>query len=348
MLRSTFARACAVYLLAVLLVACGGGGGGGGGSGGGGSGSGGDSAAPAPTTLAVSVPVLALAVSGRERVVTVTNRGSVDAVALQYRATPALPIGTTLSSDCTVLLPGGSCRITVTPGAVPTAREGAAPAPVVLSVAGTNSNTVTTDLHVLAHGSVHQAGHVFALDDTTPNTGSVGGKALAMSDASPGVMWSSSPGVGDDGVENSADDAVAHLVPGIDDASVPQAGGGCLGRSDGACNSGVITSFYAPLNPLYYAAGTCTLEKDGHADWYLPAICEISTGGRPHCTDPDNVQSRLGRLLGELLPRVAYWTSTTVVDNPDGTAWALGTSAGVYPAGKMDFLRVRCVRALTP
>lgn len=327
--------------LVVVLAACGGGGGGGGGDGGGGT----DAPPPAaPGPLVASVSTLALAVSGQARVVTLTNQGAIDAVSLQSSLTPALPAGTTLTTDCTTLAPGASCRFTFTPGAAPTAATGAPSAPVVLSVAGTNTNTVTTDVHVLTHGSVYQSGYVFSLDDSTPSSGSVGGKAAALSDAS-AAIWSSN------GTSGSPLDVAMDHVLGIDETDTA-AGGGCDARTDGRCNAQAITAFYAGVNMAYYAAGTCTLPMDGHSDWYLPAICEIGNGVAAGCVAGDSMQSRLidnGALTPVQLPRVPYWSSTTVKANPGGTAWAQTMNSGNANQAAKDLpLRVRCARGLTP
>ena len=351
---------CARWLLAGVLVvvaACGGGGGGDGSGGGnsgsgGGGGSGGSTTAPPPSTpalpktLALSVPTIALALAGRPRVVTVTNNGSTDAFSLQYTVTPALPAGTVLNFGCpATLAPGASCSITLTPGGTPTAAAGVTPAASVLSVAGSNTSAVTTDVLVVTHGSVYQSGYVFSLNDSTPNTGSVGGKVVALSDASASVPWST-PGDGPDGLPLDPQVATVHLVPGIDEQSVAGPGT-CNGRSDGPCNSRVITDFYPLVDKSLYAAGNCKLPKDERSDWYLPAICELDS-----CGAGDNVLSRLinnGVLTAAQLPRPGYWSSTSSYANPDGLAWVFSTvtNSGVE-LGKDYSLGVRCVRALTP
>src|SRR5690606_11605329 len=80
--------------------------------------------------------------------------------------------------------------ITVTPGATPSAARGdAAPLPASLNVAGSNTNTLTVNLHVLDLGSVFQGGYVFDMDDSTPTGGGIGGKVAALSDAGTSVQW---------------------------------------------------------------------------------------------------------------------------------------------------------------
>lgn len=293
---------------------------------------------------------MALALGGQPRVVTVTNNGSTDALSLQYTVTPALPTGTVLNFGCpATLAPGASCSITLTPGGTPTAAAGVTPAASVLSVAGSNTSAVTTDVLVLTHGSVYQSGYVFSLNDSTPNTGSVGGKAVALSDASASVPWIT-PGDGPDGLPVDPQVATDHLVPGIDEQSVAGPGA-CNGRSDGECNSRVITDFYPVVDKSLYAAGHCKLPKDERSDWYLPAICELGSGGAV-CGAGDSVLSRLissGVLTAAQLPRLGYWSSTSSHANPEGSAWVFSTAtnSGVE-LGKDYSLGVRCVRALTP
>ncbi len=288
--------------------------------------------------------------AGKPRVVSVTNTGTVPALSLQVTWTPALPVGTTVNAGCTTLAPGASCTITITPGARSTAAAGVTPVPTVLSVAGSNTNTVTTEVLVLTHGSVYQSGYVFSLNDGTPNTGSVGGKAAALSNAPSALLWSTNGGLGGDGIPGSSDDASIDPVPGIDEQSVAGPGA-CNGSRDGACNSRLITGFYPDVDKSLYAAGACAQPKDGHADWVLPAICELAGVGAG-CGAVDSVQSRLlrgGILTAAQFPPGGYWSSTTVHANPDGTAWALTTLANTaFPAGKGDSLAVRCVRTLTP
>jgi hypothetical protein len=320
---------------------------------------GGDSSAPAPatpppvaanTTLSVSTSVLALAISGNPRTVTVTNTGTDLATALALVATPALPAGSVVSSNtCADLAAGASCVLTITPGAIPSAAPGDTnPVPITLRITGSNTNTVTTDVSVLDHGSVHQAGYVFALDDTTPPSGSVGGKAAGLNDSSTGVVWAV------DSVGSPAFDA----VPGISELNVAPP---CNGNRDGACNSNAILSFYAasPLNQ--YPAGLCKATLNGLSDWYLPAICEMgfdntsngSTCGTSGSPLTDNMQSNLvdkGN-VGGLQDANFYWSSTQFSAVPTFGAYAqrFGTAGSSAQSGytKVQPWLVRCVRALT-
>ena len=72
-----------------------------------------------PALLTASAPTLALAVSGTARMITLTNLGPEPTEALQASAT-GLPTDSWMRSTCpTQLMPGASCLVLVTPGALP-------------------------------------------------------------------------------------------------------------------------------------------------------------------------------------------------------------------------------------
>ena len=304
---------------------------------------------PATTTLSVSTSVLALAVSGNARTITVANTGADLATALALVVTPALPVGSTVSNTCGNLAAGASCMLTITPGATPSATAGdTSPVPITLRITGSNTNTVTTDVSVLGYGSVYQSGYVFSLDDTTPTSGSVGGKAAALNDVSTGVAWSA----------DASGNPTFNVIPGISETDVAPP---CSGNRDGACNTDVLVGFYTttPLNS--YAAGLCKATLNGYSDWYLPAICEMgfdatsngSSCGSPGAPLADNMQSRLmdNGGIGGLLDNTYYWSSTQF-----GPVAFFGTYAQLFATGgasdqvgysKDQALRVRCARALS-
>lgn len=319
---------------------------------------------PGTTTLAASVSSLVLAVNGTSRTITITNMGTTTALSVAYTPTPDFPLGTIVSaSTCGTLPPAASCVLTVTPGATPTAAVGDVnPSPVVLSVAGANTNTVSPSITVLDFGSVYQGGYVFAIDDTTPDTSSIGGKVAALTNQAAafpnGIIWSSN------GNSGTSADVVFDNISGIDETSTPSTGT-CNGNSDGACDTQVIISQYSPpttnpaVNLSYYAAGLCSSTQGGYSDWYLPAICEmgydtISSGtgcGTASAPTLQNMQSNLvdngdvGGLAGN------YWSSTEYSANP--TAWTLsqifatGGASAQSATNKGSPLGVRCVRVMT-
>jgi hypothetical protein len=246
------------------------------------------------TTLGVSVSDIALSVtglteygisgtpsSGVARAITVTNTGSDDAFNITVTP-PTWPAGTTISSStCTgTLAASSSCSITITPGATASSdgtnpcSVGTAPVPGVVQVAGDNTNTVSTNVVVLSYGCIYQGGHVYALDDTTPTTGSVGGKVVTTSDqAAPipnGIVWASNGGLGTGGGGINPADVSPDPIPGINESSTASAGAPtyasfviylaaiytnpdpftaasfseCNGAIDGQCNTNNIVAFY--------------------------------------------------------------------------------------------------------
>jgi hypothetical protein len=316
-----------------------------------------------PTTLGISASSVALAVGGTARHVTITNTGSVVATAVGYAISPSLPAGTTVSpANCADLAPAATCVLAVTPGPNPSAAPGDTnPVPIVVTVSGTNTNTLNLSLNVLGFGSVYQAGYVFAIDDTTPDTSSISGKVAALVDQEAptplGIIWSSN------GNGANTANVVFDNIPGIYETSVnpPDA---CNGALDGACNARVITGFYAPpttnprIEPSDYAAGLCAAAIGGFSNWHLPAICEMgpdSTSSGTGCgtsASPalQNMQTNLvnqgiGNLTG------VYWSSTESSVNPGTTAIAqfFATAPNDFQvAGNKNLQQgVRCVRPIT-
>lgn len=310
-------------------------------------------------TLALSVKDAGLSaqLTGTPRTLTITNSGNNTAFFVKYTLSRALPAGTTVTpSNCGDLTPEESCTITIKPGATASAVAGDTdPEPIVLTVTGENTNSANVDIHILTYGSVYQGGYVFAIDDTTATTGSVGGKVIALNDqatGAAGLIWSS------DGNGSASADAVFDDLAGIyeNSANPPDA---CDGNTDGECNSDVITTFYNAINTNLYAAGLCQATISGRSDWYLPAICELgydtlTTGsgcGTSLAPTLDNVQSNLvdnsniGSLTGN------YWSSTEESIDPDNEVWVqnFATAGASTQSGtnKGTELAVRCVRAMT-
>lgn len=137
-----------------------------------------------------------------------------------------------------------------------------------------NATTVSSDVVVLGYGCIYQGGYVFAFNDTTPSSGSVGGKVATTSDQAPaypnGIIWSSNGGTGGgsggfDPIYTSYD-----TLPGISEASTSATGSPtyatfasffstnytninpftsasfsmCNGALDGSCNTDNILTFY--------------------------------------------------------------------------------------------------------
>lgn len=293
----------------------------------------------ATTTLAVSVSTLALSVNGAPRVLTVVNTGAAPAELVEVDPAVTFPAGTSHVSNCATLAPGASCAITITPGAVASATLGvAAPAAVALSIRGGNTNTQTVQVHVLDYGSVYQGGHVFAMDDTTVSTGSIGGK-VAMATAGT-TSWSHHFA----GVNNMFE------VPGVSDSSVGPLPS-CNGKVDGACNTQLIVAApeHAGVPLANHAAGACSGSTlNGYSDWYLPAICEMGPNGANGCPGGETMQEKL-----QTPGHVSFgdsWSATQVGAAPIPFAWfyrfatLVGGDAAV--TSKNTLLAASCVRRL--
>lgn len=316
--------------------------------------------APSRAILTTSVATLALQTNGIARIITITNIGTNVATGVTYSPSPALPAGTSITpASCGTIAPAGTCVLTITPGSTPSATPGDTnPTPITLTIRGDNTNTLTPTLNILSYGSVYQSGFVFAIDDTTPNTGSIGGKVASLTDqAAPGpngIIWSSN------GNGSTSADVDYFDIPGIHEDSIPPP---CQGNTDGSCNSTQILNHYTPTStfPLtFYAAGLCKATISGYSDWYLPAICELGydTGGGSGCGTAgspliQNMQSNLvdNGDIGSLTSGGNYWSSTEFSGLPDVIAWfqlfAVAGGSTQSFENKADQVNVRCVRAIT-
>ncbi|WP_419421528.1 hypothetical protein ACNVED_16590 (plasmid) [Legionella sp. D16C41] len=342
------------------------------------------------TTLSTSISQLALSVtglteygvsgnpaSGLARLITISNTGSNTALNLAVN-TPTWPAGTSSTTTCTNTLPAGSsCTITIIPGATATSdgtnpcSSGTAPIPGAIQISADNAATVLTHVVILNYGCIYQGGYVFALDDTTPDTGSVGGKVVTTADQAAaypnGIIWSSN------GNGGSSADVAFDSIYGISQLSTPsspnpssgQVAGqtACYGATDGVCDTNNIYVYYqnnatnAPINLSYYAAGLCKQMIANYSDWYLPAICEmgyrINNGcGTSSVPTLQNIQSSLIDRSGFSAPAGRYWSSTEISTPQQnyGAWYQLFASSGSsqVPDFKDGPFGVRCSRALTP
>lgn len=245
------------------------------------------------TTLSTSLSELALSVtglteygvsgtpsSGLPRIISITNTGSSTALNLALNL-PTWPTGTTSITTCgSSLAASSSCTITITPGATASSNgtnpcsNGTAPVSQAIQVSADNATTVSSNVLILGYGCIYEGGYVYAFDDTTANTASVGGKVVTTSDqAAPlpnGIVWSSNgrPGTGGGGANPM--DTSSDALPGIDEASTSSTGSPtyatfasffssaytnpnpfssasfsqCNGALDGVCNTQNILVFY--------------------------------------------------------------------------------------------------------
>jgi hypothetical protein len=287
---------------------------------------------PSPTTLSISAAALALSVNntalnvaltGTPRTITITNTGSSAAFGMAYSTSAAPPAGTVVSSTCAATLAAAtSCTITVTPGPTPTAAPGDLnPVPVVLSILGINTNTVTTSVSVLTYGSVYQNGYVFAVDDTTAVSGSIGGKVAALLDS-------------------------ATVVPYAPNTIVTNA----FSLTNGVSNTALVIAIEG--TPLAaYAAGLCTAPSGGFSDWYLPAPCEMGLDASCAVT-MQNMQSSLVDNPVTGGPQNLYWTSAEAVGSGGNLSTqeflSLGGGSFQLSAPKAFTEPLRCARIMTP
>lgn len=338
------------------------------------------------TTLSASVSALALSVtgfteygvsgtpsSGLPRIITITNTGSFPAVNLAV-TTPTWPSGTTSTTSCgNVLTAGNSCTITITPGNTASSNgtnpcsNGTAPIPGVVIVSANNTNSVSTEVVVLSYACLYQGGYVYAFDDTTPNTGSVGGKTLTQT-TNGSLIWSSN------GTGSAPADVANDSIYGISDTSTtssanPSSGQepgqtACNGATDGICDTNNIYVYYqnfssgAPVNLSYYAAGACKQTINSYSDWYLPSVCELgydtnnygSGCGTSSTPTLQNVQSSFIDIQNFLLiSGTFYWSSTESSGSPTYQSWYQylyynGFQGKNY---KDNQYRVACSRILT-
>ena len=319
-----------------------------------------------PALLTASVSVLRLSVNdiatnaaltGTPRTVVITNSSpTITATNLTVSA-PNLPSGTTLSSSTCgpTLAPGTTCSITVTPGSIATTSgtPTCGGVPDTLTVSANEGPPVSVGIIVLGYGCAYQGGYVFAIDDTTPATSSVGGKVVGFEDQNGAVssgdraIWSS------DGYGSTSDHADHQLVGVARDSVSP-----CASADDGACNTATILAHYsaASYRREFFAAGLCerlnttspsflasTIFQLG---WYLPAHCEANNCGAGR----QSMQSSLVDYKNLNLLSGLYWTSTeaagSATTHAHGAMFAPGASPAP-PLNKNELAHVRCVRALS-
>lgn len=296
-------------------------------------------------SLTFTPPSIGLAVSGSPRLTTLSNTGALPIEQLTLTA-DGLPAGTTFFHNCPDRLePGASCGLELRPGDQPSAAPGdTAARPATVRVSSASAPPAALPVSVITHGSVYQGGYVFAIDDSTPIGGSIGGKVAGLTDLPGQHNWS--PALGVVG------------VGGLDVAG-PNS---CDGATDGACNTARIVALHGSGT---YAAALCTDSTEGgQDDWYLPTLCELgydlNTSAPGHfCGTP--AQPRLaGNIRSNLIdlqPPVGNfdanlrWSSNERAGDPD--VWALASSTVLQDpfAGGHKVLAerlVRCVRPLTP
>ncbi|WP_133136304.1 hypothetical protein [Legionella rowbothamii] len=316
------------------------------------------------------------ALTGQSRQITVTNNGLMTATNVSVTSS-GLPFGTAItSSTCSgTLEPASSCSITVTPGTTASSActTGTVPADAIITIRGSNTNESNVKIAVLSYGCIYQGGYVYAIDDTTISSGSIGGKVTALSDqVSPttGILWSAdSSGNYDDGVsiwgidEESTTNAPSPNASSSPPAALYPGQSNCNGKVDGSCNSNNIYIYYSnfatSIPPLSsYAAGRCKQVINGYSDWYLPPICDMGPdSGAMICPSPalqnmvDNLPILIDNCIGSKCLVGDHWSSTEQAGNPSDNAWsecfASGGNSEQCIDIKSELLGVRCSRTLT-
>lgn len=299
-------------------------------------------------TIAVSVSTIALSVNcpissssciynnaaltGTPRIIIITNNSTTETgLNVSPSAIPALPPGTTITPNSCTISPLASCAFTITPGEVSSAQPGDSnPASITLTIAGSNTNTLSVAVDILTYGSVYQSGYVFAVDDTTPNTGSATGKVAGLSDLAMSIAWQ----------PNCIDISTCAATTAND-------------FFNGADNTTSIVSALNAIPSSSYAAGICDSDTTGdYSDWYLPALCELGYGdGSNSCgiaANPavQNMQSNLvDNGISDLMN--SYWSSTQALSSQLTQANYTIFNIPGFQAG--DFkdvtLYVRCIRS---
>ncbi|WP_242604060.1 DUF1566 domain-containing protein [Legionella jamestowniensis] len=193
--------------------------------------------------------------------------------------------------------------------------------PTVVTVSADNAPSTDINVLVLGYGCIYQGGFLFSVDDSTSNTGSIGGKVAALTDEpNPLYQWST-----------VFDDTAADSI------------------TDGFSNTNALAT------PQYPAAQACLNKNDqGFTDWFMPAICElgrfVGMGSNAGCgtTNPNLYITLHTNNLGNFTNFI-YWSSTESSSIPTNLAWRQNFSNGSQAGESKDnSLRVRCVRTFTP
>ncbi|MBY0545522.1 MAG: DUF1566 domain-containing protein [Gammaproteobacteria bacterium] len=288
---------------------------------------------PSTTTLSASVSTLALAASGNAREITIRNVGGSSAYNVSYSLSPALPSGSTITpANCGTMATSATCVLTITPGATPSNT------PSTLSIQGVNTNALTSDIYILAFGSIYQEGYVFNIDDTTAIDGSIGGTIASLTDNSSGIQWYNG----------------SFVIT------------GASSLTDGASNTTQIITVQGAGS---YAASICanyTIDSSGNSpcatgtcytSWNLPAICQMGPASNSSgCTaGTPNMADNLSLLLncsGSSCLSGFYWSSTEYSSSPQNSSWfqvfSPGGASFQNAATKSNLYQVRCVRNITP
>jgi hypothetical protein len=328
-----------------------------------------------PSTLALSVDCPSAggscvyanaALTGHSREITITNTSTTDTTTPLTVTQASFPTGTSITTDnCTgvQLAPQGTCTITIKPGQEASFGTGNAacttgipPNPGTVTVnASSAPSPASSNVDVLSYGCIYQEGYVYSVDDSTANTGSVGGNVVNRNDDTTNQVnlpWDSSTNCVNTG--NCTDVlSAANTLNGSGNTAAIVAlltgkqGVTAMNYAAGYCNAYTIDS--AGTNPCANPSSpTC------YKSWYSPAICEVGPSGLAGSGAGASCSSRTQNLYSELflngLGQFAsdfYWSSTR---SSAVVAWYqdFGGGGQYSDSGKFSNIGVRCVRAITP
>ncbi len=266
------------------------------------------------SVLTVSSSNLLLKAGGIARVINITNGSTYPAYNVNYTISPSLPTGATISpASCGTISPGGVCTLTITPGSTPSTTPvdpgGSAAVPSVITLSGSNTNTVQSNISVLTIANIVENGLIFFIDDTTPNTQSITGKVVGQaSNEGSTVTWMSQ--------DNSFSDATS--------------------LTDGVANTNQIVSdtTYCP-NTTSCAAKYC---RSIGLEWYLPAINELQDIRTQLC--PGGTCT-----YGGFTNSNYYWSSTNYNSGYQADSLFMPSTSIVAQTGWTTSLYKRCIRS---
>ncbi|MGM9452285.1 fibronectin type III domain-containing protein [Legionella bozemanae] len=327
------------------------------------------------TPIVANPSVLTLSANGQKRTIQVINNSTTEEVITGIDTSALDALGATVTintcTNATLVANGGSCFIEIQPGptvstytstttpctSIAPAGTALTPSPITIS---TSSSSTTTDVYVVSYGCQYQGGYLFAMDDTTPVTGSIGGTVAATGPQSTGIVWSPSLDIDSIwGIDNVSTIAIPDPNGASTQAATLNSGQlNCNGMSEGACNSnnilvmGYSGSYAAGLctQPWSNSGASCIAGTPGcYTDWYLPSICEMDAS--PSC--PSGTQSMQSNVSSFLQPTTLFWSSTEFALNPRSFAWIESFSPG-SSTGSQSFVfkgnpsrGAWCVRGLT-
>ncbi|PJE16226.1 hypothetical protein, partial [Legionella sp.] len=300
----------------------------------------------ATPTLALSVTGLTTTTgnnSGTARRIIITNTGSNIANNVTYSLSPALPSGSSISpASCGNIAIGGTCTLTVTPGATPSApANNSNPTPVTVTISGTNTNVPTSSVSILTYGSFYQAGWLFSIIERANTFATIGGTVAGQSDVAGQSTTQYSPG-------------------GANTTSSMYSG------TNGSTNTSAMRTQYG--TGTNYSAGRCispNYTAGGFTDWYLPSICQMGyavSDTNFNCTNSGsanyipniqvNLLQRYPTQLFNFVNNGYYWSSTASQGSAPGNAWTqeyiLGGAPALSSNDPVNFIHgIRCARNLT-